>query len=269
MVARSNDGGGDPRNGALHPVIERPYGAGKLRAMSALLRALCRYLSLLPLALSQPGMTARPFVTDDARLTTAGSCQLESWIRVYNDNQEVWALPACNPGGNFEITVGVGRAFYRDAPASADYVLQAKTLLRALTADQWGVGFAVGTVRHPEVNPGPNLLGNTYAYVPVSAAFHDDTLIVHANLGWLHDRATQRDNSTWGLGAELVNSERVTLIAETYGDNRAHPYWQTGLRYAVVPGRVQVDATLGAQFAAPHAARWLSIGLRLTPDSLF
>ena len=32
------------------------------------------------------------------------------------------------------------------------------------------IGFAVGTIRHPEINPGPNMLGNTYAYIPLSVS---------------------------------------------------------------------------------------------------
>ena len=48
-------------------------------------------------ALALPPMdalAARPFVTDDARLTTAQSCQLETWVRTYPDSREAWALPA-------------------------------------------------------------------------------------------------------------------------------------------------------------------------------
>jgi hypothetical protein len=94
-------------------------------------------------------------------MTTAGSCQLEGWMRVYPDSREVWMLPACNPGGNFEITAGGGRAKNTGESATADYVLQAKTLFRPLETNDWGIGLAAGTVRHPENNPGPNLLAGT------------------------------------------------------------------------------------------------------------
>jgi len=111
---------------------------------------------------------ARPFVTDDARLTTAGSCQLESWARIYPNSQELWALPACNPTGNLEFTVGGGVAKLEGAAGwTDDYVLQAKTLFKILELNSWGVGAAVGTIQHPQINPGPNLLGNRYAYVPL------------------------------------------------------------------------------------------------------
>ena len=188
---------------------------------------------------------ARPFVTDDARLTTAGSCQLESWMRIYPDSKELWALPACNPTGNLEFTVGGGRARHDDAPATSDYVFQAKTLFRPLETNDWGIGFAVGTIRHPEINPGPNMLGNTYAYIPLSVSLNDDKVILHANLGWLKDKASGQNNLSWGVGGEFKLHARLLGIAETFGDNRSMSYGQVGVRYSVRPDLFQVDATIG------------------------
>ncbi len=212
---------------------------------------------------------ARPFVTDDARLTTAGSCQLESWMRVYPESQEIWALPACNSGGNLEFTMGGGQARHDGEAVVNDYVFQVKTLFRPLEANNWGWGLGAGTVRHPEITPGPNLLGNTYAYLPLSASFGNDKLVAHANLGWLRDRASGMDNLTWGMGVELQTFPRFLAIAELFGDHRHDPYWQVGGRFAIIPDRVQVDATVGQQFSGPASGHWVSIGLRLTPERLF
>lgn len=218
-----------------------------------------------------PGWTqaARPFVTDDARLTTAGSCQLESWSRLYRDSVELWALPACNPGGNLEFTGGAGIAKSDSASGTTDYVFQLKTLVRPLTPNGWGLGLAVGTVRHPAVNPGPNQFGNHYAYLPLSLSFDDDRIVLHANVGWLHDRRSDRDSTTWGIGAEINLAERWLGIVEVFGDDRHNPFWQFGARYAVVPGQVQVDATIGEQLSGQSGGRWMSFGLRLTPDHFF
>lgn len=216
-----------------------------------------------------PAHAARPFVTDDARLTTAGSCQVESWMRIYPDSRELWALPACNPGGNFEVTFGGGYAKHDSESGTADYVLQAKTLIRPLTSNDWGLGLAAGTVRHPEIHPGPNQLGNTYAYVPFSVSFADDAVVVHANLGWLRDRDSQRDALTWGIGGEFRLNERLIGIAEAFGDNHDQPFWQTGLRYAILPDLLQVDATVGQRFGGTSEERWISFGVRFTPERLF
>ena len=40
--------------------------------------------------------------------------------------------------------------------------------------------------------------------------------------------------------------------------------------HGLLPNRfTQIDATVGQQFSGPGASRWMSIGLRLTPDRLF
>lgn len=224
---------------------------------------------VLMAGLAQSVWAARPFVTDDARLTTEGSCQLESWGRSYSESREFWALPACNPGGNLELTLGGGWARYDNGPATKDQVFQLKTLFKPVETGGWGWGLAVGTVHHPDVNPGPNLLGNTYVYAPLTASFLEDRAMLHVNAGLLRDRATRRTNATWGLGGEYVLDSRVSAIAETFGDNRSKPYWQTGARFFVVPNLFQVDATAGQQFSGSRASRWISIGIRLTPDKLF
>lgn len=54
---------------------------------------------------------ARPMITDDARLTDAGACQVESWVHIHGNQHEFWALPACNPGGNLELTLGGALAY--------------------------------------------------------------------------------------------------------------------------------------------------------------
>jgi hypothetical protein len=224
---------------------------------------------LLALLICLPALAARPFVTDDARLTTGGSCQLESWARHYSDSREVWALPACNPGGNFEVTLGGGRARNDGESSTSDYVLQLKTLFRPLETNGWGIGLAAGSVRHPEIKPGPNQLGNEFAYVPLSASFYEDKIIMHANLGWLRDHKSHQSNMTWGLGGEFYLNGRLIGIAEVFGDSRAQRFGQTGLRFAVIPNLFQIDATVGQQFDAPGSSRWVSVGIRLTPERLF
>ncbi len=190
-------------------------------------------------------------------------------MRIYPDSKELWALPACNPTGNLEFTVGGGRARHDDAPATSDYVFQAKTLFRPLETNDWGIGFAVGTIRHPEINPGPNMLGNTYAYIPLSVSLNDDKVILHANLGWLKDKASGQNNLSWGVGSEFKLHARLLGIAETFGDNRSMSYGQVGVRYSVRPDLFQVDATIGQQLSGPGKNHWVSFGIRYTPDKLF
>lgn len=224
---------------------------------------------ILSAFLAMPAWAARPFVTDDARLTTAGSCQLETWTRVYDKSREVWALPACNPTGNLEVTLGGGRASPDAAPVTKDYVFQLKTLFKPLERDGWAWGLGVGRVLHPEIYPGPNQLGNSYAYLPFTAAFAEDRFFLHTNIGWLRDQARRQDRGTWGLGGEYYVQPRLALMAETYGDQKNKPYAQAGLRYWVIPDLLQIDTTVGRQDGGGRASRWLSFGLRWTPAQVF
>jgi hypothetical protein len=217
----------------------------------------------------QGAWAARPFMTDDARLTTQGSCQLESWARRYSNRVEYWALPACNPTGNFEITAGVGQFSANGSPGSRDQVLQGKTLFRTLQSNDWAWGLAFGRVWHPSTQPGPNNLGNTYLNLPLSVSRLDDRLVLHANLGWSVDQHTRQNSTTFGLGAEYWATGRIMLIAEAFGDDRQKPFVQSGIRFSVIPGLLQVDATFGTQPAGRERNTWTSLGLRYTPDKLF
>lgn len=229
-------------------------------------------LKLLAWLMCVPTLTwaARPFMTDDARITTAGSCQLESWMRRSPDRTETWALPACNPTGNLEITLG--GAAYRETPHTrgADAVWQVKTLFRPMTPNSWGAGVALGQLSH-RPHTAPDLAqGQTYAYVPVSVSFLDDRWVSHTNVGWARGRLSGRDQFTWGMGLEFQAYPRWMWIGETFGNDRQKPFWQTGLRYQLLPGVFQIDATWGAPVDAPQGQRssqsWLSLGLRWTPE---
>jgi len=221
------------------------------------------------LLISFSAFAARPFMTDDARLTTSGSCQLESWTRVYKNSNEKWALPACNPTGNFEITAGGGHIKNTGEPATNDYVLQGKSLFRELTTNGYGWGLAVGQINHPNGIAGPNSLGNTYAYVPLSISTLNDKVIYHTNVGWLRDKVTNENRMTYGLGAEIQTGGRMMFIAETFGDSKAKPFWQTGARYSIIPNLLQIDTTIGQQYNGTTNTRWISFGLRFIPESIF
>lgn len=215
------------------------------------------------LLLSETVPAARPMVTDDARVVDARSCQLESWTRFNRTSTEYWALPGCNIGKDTELTLGGARGDSGTAVATTDVVFQAKHLLKPLAADGWGLAAAIGQVRHPAIDQGGNLLGDLYVNVPLSLAFGGERQVMHVNAGWLHDRTDSRHRATWGLGSETALGARAQLIAESYGQSGAAPYYQAGIRLWLVPQRVQIDATAGAQVGGGHETQWFSLGLRL------
>lgn len=214
---------------------------------------------LLALSLSAPVQAARPLNTDDARIVDAKACQVESWVRRNQGSTEYWALPGCNFTGNLELTAGGARTSDgTDAPL-ARTVFQAKTILKPLDKNGWGLGLAAGTVGRVQGNTSGR---DIYAYLPASVSFSDDRWLVHTNVGWLRDQSTRRSSTTWGVGLEHELTPTTWLIAETFGQSQEKSQFQMGLRRWLVPGNVQLDATYGNRFGGSSNERWFSIGLR-------
>lgn len=248
-------------------VIHQIVIAGKYNKNETM-KKLIFHLFGLTLALWLPlsADAARPLVTDDARLTNAHSCQLESWMRAYEGGREMWALPACNLGENFEVTLGGG--VYRNQDENyrtEDWIAQFKTLFKPLETNGWGMGLAVGRVWHPDIQSGPNQLGNTYFYVPVSFSLRDDDIVIHVNTGMLRDRQESRVKVSMGVGSEFKLGGAFKGITEVFGDNTQSPFYQVGLRYSLVPEVFQIDGTFGQQVDGNRQSQWFSLGLRWTP----
>lgn len=221
--------------------------------------------ALTALAALTPGLAAhaaRPMITDDARIVDAKSCQIESWVRRNRGNTEQWALPGCNFTGNLELTIGGARTRENGDTQASDVVIQGKTLFRTLEPNGWSIGLAAGHVAHPD-DPTRGRVGDLYAYVPASFSLRDDRLIVHTNVGALRDSVARRNFVTVGLGAEQQLTDRMWLVAEGFRQTDGAPFFQLGVRFWIVPNRVQVDTTYGDRFGARGSERWFSIGLRL------
>lgn len=200
----------------------------------------------------------RPFFTDDAGLTESRTCQLEAWTQRARNTHEWWALPACNPFGNFEVTAGLTELSPDGADRVRSYVLQGKTLMRPLEADNWGVGLAFGTV-HPDHGRADSY----YAYVPLSVSMGGDSFIVHVNLGWRSDRAQDTNRTTWGVGTEYALASRVTIFAEIFGDDVTKPTAHTGFSFGLIPDRINLDMTYGRNTESENDRNFYSVGFSL------
>ena len=219
-------------------------------------------LSLLTI-LAPHAQAARPFVTDDARVVDAGGCQVESFAKRQQrlDEHEFWVLPACNPWGVVELTLGGTRTRGHAPGDSRSTILQAKTLLKTLETGGTGYALTVGVVQS---NPFRGARADSPYFNAISSvSLAGDRVVMHANLGGIDDRASGVRRGTWGLGAEIALDARLYAILESYGQRGEKPTMHMGLRLWLVPNRVQVDGTLGRQDSGPPDRHFQSIGLRL------
>jgi len=183
--------------------------------------------------LSTAAWAGRPLATDDATILAPGDCQVEAWHQHSGPLREWWAMPACGVGG-WELAAGKGQ--------SNNAVLQAKTVLRGLQTNGWGLGLAFATqhgiTRQHTVN------------LPLTMSFANDALLLHLNGGWLRQPGTP-GRASWSIGSELAFARRWSASVESYGSRHRPPTRQAGLRYTLVEGRLDLDAGVAKTSGAP------------------
>lgn len=199
---------------------------------------------------------ARPMLTDDARVVDAGHCQLESWTVKPVSGTEQWGLPACSGGPGTEWALG-GQRVSLDGSSSAvvNGIAQYKRMLHDLGPGGVGVAAAIGSL-HIDGRAAP------YFYLPISWMSPTEGTLLHLNVGRASTPLRSLADTTWGLGLEQRISDSVWLIAERYSPAAAQWQAQAGLRWWLVPGTLQVDATAGQQHQAAVTSRFASMGLR-------
>lgn len=236
-----------------------------------LMRHPLQVLAALALALSSLGAhAARPMTTDDARIVDTQACQVESWLRVNRGGAEqFWAVPACTPVDNLELSLGGAQERLEGQARLSNTLAQGKWVLRPLAANDWGLAMTLG--RATERGPAPDKAkaDSDYVNLPLSFSRRDDAVLLHLNLGLRRDREQRQTLTTWGLSTELVVRPGLQLIAETFGESSGRPFAHGGLRWWLVPDRVQLDATYGQEMRSSNAQRWITLGLRImTPAFL-
>lgn len=188
----------------------------------------------------------RPMAADDAVILDEASCELQSAL----DRLGWYAMPACGVGG-WELGAGALRQQRHGA-----LLLQAKTLLRPLQTDGWGVALVLSGQGGADRGAGVNL--------PLTASLWRDALLVHANAGAQRAGTGGGVMGTWALGAELALGARSAVTMEAYGSGTqaAKRYARLGARHTLLPGRLDVDIayTRGIDAAASGVVVGMTVG---------
>jgi hypothetical protein len=219
--------------------------------------------AVLAIALAATATVAyagRPLDTEDAEIIDEGWCQLESWTFQSRSTKRDWLVPACNPFGNLEFQVGFAREQPDDAPGHNDYVLQAKTLLKPLEANGWGIGLSGSAAQFG--GEADRTWGYT-AVLIVSRSLADDRVRLHGNAGALYTQRTRQVSGLWGAAGEFDVTERVTVVGEVLGVSGEGRLAQVGGRLWIVPKRVQLDATVGRSDFSGRTETVFTLGIYL------
>jgi len=232
-----------------------------LPMMRNLATASARILGLLGALACVSANAARPLNTDDANIVDEKSCQLESWVRSAHGVREFWAIPGCNFGHEIEWSLG-GSKQKDDLAGDSRYALaQAKIRWKPVQPGSWGLATSIGAARTRNDLTGERFY-DKYVNVPLTFALPSDRFM-HLNLGWIHHGDAGKGRLTYGVGGEIPLGGPVIAVIEAYGERHTPTKYQAGLRFWIVPQRVQIDTTYGNSFQGPSSARWISVGLRL------
>ena len=202
----------------------------------------------------------RPMTVDDAAIAAPGQCQLETYALRAGDLAEYWATPACNVGGDWELALGGAWTDDTSGPHSRTAHVgrvQAKTVFKTLESNGWGLGLVLAD----QFRAGSGGDGDLSLNLPLSVSLRDDAVLLHFNLGVMHAEATRRHHATWGSGVQFKLGERHTLTAEVYGRQHSGSRYQFGIARALIPDRLQIDATWGRRLTRGGGEPAVTLGL--------
>jgi hypothetical protein len=219
--------------------------------------------AVLAIALAATATVAyagRPLDTEDAEIIDEGRCQLESWVFQSRSTKRYWLVPACNPFGNLELQVGFAREQPDDAPRHNDYVLQAKTLLKPLEENGWGIGLVGSAARF---GGGEDRTWGYLALLAVSRSLDDNRVRLHGNAGAVYTQRTRGLSGLWAVAGEFDVTERVTLVGEVLGVAGEGRLAQVGGRLWIVRDRVSFDGTVGRTDFSGRTESFFTLGIYL------
>lgn len=212
-----------------------------------------------------------PFVTDDARVNEPGQCQLESYALLQKREPARGAgftlgctLRSLFTQSEFAVSANRMTQTSETGERGVDKALglQWKALIRPLEdeAGSWSLGASIGTTRN---HPDQQAAVWHPRFKLIASAMPHASLALHANLGRLRDRHVDVHVRTWGASMEWSVSEKLMLVTEQYRQDIHRPARQFGLRYAAIPGRMEIDLLGGHETGDAPRRRWHSAGLRL------
>lgn len=205
-----------------------------------------------------PVLAGRPLLTEDAAILDEKRCQLDAWGDHGREARVAWLAPACNIGAGIEWQAGFARERKEGDYRHVEAYAQGKALLRTVRVDSpWGVGVIAGVTRrrHSESRGGWR---SPYVQIPVS--FDLGNLLVHVQPGWTRDADARRDFALWGVAAEYPASERLTLLAEAFGQERERPWSRAGLRWTAINDTLHLSLTYVARIDGRPAERYANAG---------
>ena len=242
-------------------MIALPLRAKRCTTILAFRRLLLAGAGVFTLPSSAGG---QQYITDDAAITEFRACLIQIW----HGQRSSWALPACTPLRNLEVSAGLIAVWKDEADGHPEYVAQLKSILIPAKRGRTAVGLVLGTGRDPGLTGVRDPGWNVYTYLPVSTSFLNDRLILHNNIGYVYDHRTGTENdrqlTTLASRAEVSLRKYFVVVGEIYDSTGSEAEFQLGVRAWGRPDKVQFDLSYGGFLTRWGQAAGWTLGLALT-----
>ncbi|WP_088284456.1 hypothetical protein [Ideonella sp. A 288] len=214
---------------------------------------------LCPLALA-----GRPIVTEDAGVLDRGACEFETFAlratqRGAPSATGLSAQVGCGVGYRSQVAVAVATT-RSDGQSEHGLALVGKTALNepGPTGPAWTLAWGLDAAKPSgESLDHESTFLNGVMSLPIT-----ERLKLHANLGWSHSQSARQSTTGWAMALERSLPSGIDLLGEVFADDRERSPWvQVGVRWAVVPDKLFVDASWGMQTSSSRP-KALTIGLK-------
>lgn len=212
-------------------------------------------LSTIWLSSAQAG---RPLVVDDAAVVPESACQIESWYERADDAQARWLNVGCNPSTHTELSLGVARLQMLDESNATANSWQIKQLLRPYDERSTGYALAAGSQRVRRAN-------NSESFVQgiSTTPLKGEQQLLHLNLGLVrqHKNTGVKTRPSFGAAYDVSVGTNTRAVLESNSLIGERPNWQLGIAHELVPGHIQLDASLGSAYGDWRESRQFTVGV--------
>ena len=172
------------------------------------------------------------YVVDDGAINAPRECNVDLWhqsARHKGSNHDNVIASACT--FNQLPWLQLGAALQRQyADGSGETQVNPQIKVQLLNRQDLGLQLALaGSARWARRRAHGFDGGDLSLPVTFNAT---DSVRLHLNVGWAHayDDSEQNHRSTWGIASEYDLTQRLTLIAQRYGEQGGEQGWQGGPR---------------------------------------
>jgi len=215
------------------------------------------------LALACSGAAAnRPLTTETADVVDDGDHQLE----VYAAHDSAGGQPSVNAwtaqlsrgiGVRTQLSLAVSRDS-SDGVSGNGLLLGGKTWLIEVGETAPGLAVAYGLTG---ARGGGESWQHDESYLLLAGTLPTGRALLHANLGTSHSALAHQSRTLWALGMEYMTENKLTLVAETFGDDRGKPTLSFGLLWQLAD-TFSLNTSYGATYESPRVKQW-TLGFQL------